>query len=103
MVNHPPSTLRTHHGASSTHSIEDPSHQSIDEQVSPSLQSWIRLQIFTPLCLLVALGCNLVTTFAFHPNIGEISDDYETVWSPKKELVGGYLLLVSKVSLQGPA
>ena len=85
----PPSTLRT-----APHN--DPSHQSLDEQVSPSLQQLIRLQIFTPLCLLVALGCNLVTVFAFHPNVGEINDDFETIWTAKKELVGGYLLLVSE-------
>ncbi|CAD6573627.1 MAG: hypothetical protein CYPHOPRED_005180 [Cyphobasidiales sp. Tagirdzhanova-0007] len=83
----PPSTLRT-----APHN--DPSHQSLDEQVSPSLQQLIRLQIFTPLCLLVALGCNLVTVFAFHPNVGEINDDFETIWTAKKELVGGYLLLM---------
>lgn len=44
--------------------------------------------------LLLALGANLVTAFAFHPTLGEVNDAYETIWTPKKELVGGYLLLM---------
>jgi hypothetical protein len=97
----PPSTLRSTATSSHSHGhahdhVEDPSHQSLDEQVSPSLQQLIRLQIFTPMTLLLALGSNLVTTFAFHPNTGRISDEYETIWTPKKEFVGGYLLLVRR-------
>lgn len=84
----PPSTLRTH----AQHS--DPAHQSLDEDVSPTLQQLIRLQIFTPLTLLLALGAQLVTIFAVRPNIGEISDEYETIWTPWKEFIGGYLLFV---------
>jgi len=95
----PPSTLRSTATSSHSHGhghdhVEDPSHQSLDEQVSPSLQQLIRLQIFTPMTLLLALGSNLVTTFAFHPNTGRISDEYETIWTPKKEFVGGYLFLM---------
>lgn len=86
----PPSTLRT--AASST--PEDPSQVSIHDSVSPTLQQLIRLQIFTPLTILLALGANLVAVFVFHPNIGEISDTFETIWTPKKSLIGGYLLLV---------
>lgn len=89
----PPSTLRT---ANHTHAddVEDPSQTPLDEDVSPSLQQLIRLQIFTPMTLLLALGANLVTAFAFHPTLGEVNDHYETIWTPKKELIGGYLLLV---------
>lgn len=90
----PPSTLRTsNHAAGSD--IEDPSNVPLDENVSPSLQELIRLQIFTPMTLLLALGANLVTAFAFHPTLGEVNDHYETIWTPRKELIGGYLLLVS--------
>ena len=88
----PPSTLRTT-------PANDPAHQGLDEDVSPSLQQLIRLQIFTPMTLLLALGSNLVTTFAFHPNTGRISDEYETIWTPRKEFIGGYLLLVSVAAL----
>lgn len=94
----PPSTLRTTHHHDPTHP-NDPAHQSLDEQISPSLQQLIRLQIFTPLCLLIALGCNLVTVFAFHPNVAEINDEYETIWTAKSEFIGGYLLLVRCIPL----
>lgn len=91
----PPSTLRT---ANHTHAdnVEDLSHTPLDEDASPSLQQLIRLQIFTPMTLLLALGANLVTAFAFHPTLGEVNDQYETIWSARKELVGGYLLLVGE-------
>ena len=84
----PPSTLRTERPV-------DPAEQSINEEVAPTLQQLIRLQIFTPMTLLLALGSNLVTVFAFHPGVGQIQDEYETIWTARKELIGGYLLLVS--------
>ena len=89
----PPSTLRTH-------APPDPATQSLHEDVAPSLQQLIRLQIFTPLTLLLALGAQLVTTFAVHPNIGQISDDYITIWTARKEFIGGYLLLVSLCTVE---
>ena len=84
----PPSTLRTERPV-------DPAEQSINEDPAPTLQQLIRLQIFTPMTLLLALGSNLVTVFAFHPGVGQIQDEYETIWTARKELIGGYLLLVS--------
>jgi len=83
----PPSTLRTERPV-------DPAEQSINEEVAPTLQQLIRLQIFTPMTLLLALGSNLVTVFAFHPGVGQIQDEYETIWTARKELIGGYLLLM---------
>lgn len=90
----PPSTLRTANH-SRDNDVEDTSRVPLDEDVSPSLQQLIRLQIFTPMTILLALGANLVTAFAFQPTLGQINDHYETIWSPRKELIGGYLLLVS--------
>ena len=89
----PPSTLRTQRE-------RDPAAQSINEDIAPSLASLIRLQIATPMCLLLALGANLVTTFAVRPSVGDINDEYRTILTPRKELLGGYLLLVRHVRLK---
>lgn len=83
-----------------------------------SKDALIRLKIFTPLAVLLALAANLVVALAIHPSsammsttstsglatdlptVGQINDDYLTLVTPKKHLVGIYWLVVVRLSSQ---
>jgi len=54
----------------------------------------IRLQILTPISILVSIGANLVASLAINPSLGQINDDYLTIMTPRKVLIGAYWLLL---------
>jgi len=54
----------------------------------------IRLQILTPISVLLTVAANLVAGLAISPTLGEISDDYLTIFTPTKYWIGAYWLLL---------
>jgi hypothetical protein len=60
----------------------------------PGEAALVRLQVLTPLSILVFLASALVAAFAITPSLGTISDDYLTILTPRKILVAAYVLVL---------
>lgn len=54
----------------------------------------IRLKIFVPLATLTAMFSNLVCALLIKPSMGDINDQYYTLLTPSKILIGFYWLLI---------
>lgn len=54
----------------------------------------LNLKVITPLSLLVLIATFLVSILVARPGFGEINDQYETVWSPRKFMIGIYWLVM---------
>ncbi|KAF8583460.1 hypothetical protein K439DRAFT_1653461 [Ramaria rubella] len=67
----------------------DTNHPAVREYLS-----LIRLQVLTPLALLINIATVMVTTFIISPGLGTISKMHPTPISPSPTLVGVYLLVV---------
>ncbi|GAA95353.1 uncharacterized protein L969DRAFT_58006 [Mixia osmundae IAM 14324] len=63
-------------------------------ELDPASPALVRLQIITPLSILLSLGANLVCALAIKPGLGQISDDYLTILTPRKSLIGIYWLVL---------
>ncbi|OCH94603.1 hypothetical protein OBBRIDRAFT_769339 [Obba rivulosa] len=55
----------------------------------------IRLQVFTPLALLVALASFLICTFVLHPGLGDLVRLYPSSLAPEPRVIGIYLAVVA--------
>jgi len=66
----------------------------MSKEVSAPNPALIRLQILTPISILLSLAANLVAALAINPSLKRINDDYITILTPRASLIGAYWLLL---------